>query len=612
MTDCRTARRRTVVAVVATLTLLLLPRPGAQAAETAPPSGVMTVAHRGAADQAPEHTLAAVDQAVAAQADRLSVDVRLTRDGVPVLLHDRSLRRTTDVQRRYPDRAPWDVADFTLDEVRTLDAGSYYASGYTGSRVLTLDELLTELEGSPVTLTVEAKNPALYGGVEGIGRAIEEVVTAHPLWSAPRPDGLPRLLLESFSWQFLDDLHLAYPARALTLLGDVTTAAFDAHPYVSELDVRHPALTSDVVAHAHAHGVLVGTWTPNTTAELQRVVDLGADGVTTDRTEQLRALLLRQGRTWTGTSRPQRPATARVDVAAPTTARVDRLVPVTARPRSASGEPLRWQTVSFQARVAGGWRTVGRTATDSSGTAVSSLRVGESLRVRVVSGGRASADRTVTGVTPRVELPPGAPSPSVPTSAQPRPTTAGADARVAPLSPRGWQAMAGRSWRHGCPVGRAGLRSVRVSYWGFDGRRHRGELTVARRSAYRLARVLTGLYDRRLPVRSLRRVESLGDWSSAVGRTVRSGSGFGFACQRTPGDRGRVGSHARGTVVSLNPWENPTSVGGRGTPNSWWLSRSRPGPFVHSSRGTVVRLFAGEGFAWNGRSGRYAEFRDVR
>jgi hypothetical protein len=172
--------------------------------------------------------------------------------------------------------------------------------------------------------------------------------------------------------------------------------------------------------------------------------------------------------------------------------------------------------------------------------------------------------------------------------------------------------MAGRSWRRGCPVGRSGLRTLRVSYWGFDGYRHRGELVVSRGSASQLARVFTRLYAQRQPVRSLRRVETLGGWSTAVGSTLRAGASFGFACQRVPGDTRRVGSHARGTVVSLNPWENPARVGTQVVPDTWWLSRSRSLPYVHRSGDAVARAFAAEGFAWNGRSGRNAEFRDVR
>lgn len=602
------ARTWTAAALAASLLLL-----GASPAHADGPTGVMLVAHRGAVDHAPESTLAALDQAVADRSDRVSIDVHLTRDGVPVVIHDGDLRRTTDAEQVFPGRSPWIVSDFTLAEIKTLDAGSWYgAGGYTGARVLTLDEVLTELAASPVTLMVEAKTPSLHGGVPGIGAAIKAVLDAHPEWSGTTPAGAPRVVLESFEWDFLDGMHGTYQQLPLALLGNVEPGDLSDRPWATEVDVRHTALSPETVAAAHQAGVPVGTWTPNTATDLQRVLDLGADRVTTDQTDLLRRMLRDQDRTWTGTAWPAVPATAAVDVAAPSSAPVGGRVPVTAHPRTATGAPLPWQSVTFQARNAGVWRTVGANATDAHGNATLSLPVGETMRVRAVSGGRTSATRAVAAVIAPVVLPAGAPRPSVRLAAQAGPTTNGADPRIGKVPAGIWRSMTGRSWRKGCPVGRAGLRTLQVSYWGFDGHRHRGTLVVARGSATQLARAFTRLYAQRLPVRSLRRLETMGGWSTAVTRAMRADAGFGYACQRVPGDRTRHGTHAYGTRVTISPWENPTRAGRRGTPDTWWLSRSRSLSYVHAVSNPVVRAFAAEGFAWNGRYGRYADFRDVR
>jgi hypothetical protein len=213
-----------------------------------------------------------------------------------------------------------------------------------------------------------------------------------------------------------------------------------------------------------------------------------------------------------------------------------------------------------------------------------------------------------------VPIPTLAPLPSYHLPAQTRATAAGARARVTRLSSSQWRALANRSWRPGCPVGRSGLRLVRASYWGFDGRRHRGELVVAARSASRLGRVLARLYDEQQPIRALRRVERLGSWTTSVPRVLASGSTFGFTCRRTPGDPHAVGSHARGTVISLNPWENPTRVGTVGSPASWWLTHRGPlevPSYVHTASSAVVRAFTDQGFVWKGRTGRLAEFQDT-
>ena len=85
---------------------------------------VLTVAHRGASGRAPENTLTALAAAVADGADLLEFDVRRTRDGALVLMHDTTLTRTTDARRVFPGRAPWLVSDFSLAELRRLHAGA--------------------------------------------------------------------------------------------------------------------------------------------------------------------------------------------------------------------------------------------------------------------------------------------------------------------------------------------------------------------------------------------------------------------------------------------------------------------------------------------------------
>jgi glycerophosphoryl diester phosphodiesterase len=103
-----------------------------------PPGGrPVVIAHRGASSCAPENTLEAARLGWEQEADAWELDVQLTRDGVPVVLHDESLRRTTDVALRYPadprGEAGFLVADFDLGEIQELDAGSWFlASGAPG------------------------------------------------------------------------------------------------------------------------------------------------------------------------------------------------------------------------------------------------------------------------------------------------------------------------------------------------------------------------------------------------------------------------------------------------------------------------------------------------
>jgi glycerophosphoryl diester phosphodiesterase len=109
----------------------------------------VVVAHRGDSFHAPENTLEAGRAAKKAGAHGWEIDVQLTRDGVPVLLHDESLRRTTDVAVRFPGdprgKTGWHVSDFDWDEVRDLDAGGWFVAEAGGARTArqfgTLDAL---------------------------------------------------------------------------------------------------------------------------------------------------------------------------------------------------------------------------------------------------------------------------------------------------------------------------------------------------------------------------------------------------------------------------------------------------------------------------------------
>lgn len=90
------------------------------------PVPVLVIAHRGASGYAPENTLPAFSKGIHMGAHMFELDVHLTRDGVPIVVHDDTLTRCSDVEKKFPGRAPYYVSDFTLDEIRQLDAGSWY------------------------------------------------------------------------------------------------------------------------------------------------------------------------------------------------------------------------------------------------------------------------------------------------------------------------------------------------------------------------------------------------------------------------------------------------------------------------------------------------------
>src|SRR5215212_5814340 len=105
------------------------------------------VAHRGASAYAPEHTAAAYKLAIEMRADFVEQDLAVTKDGLLICLHDPTLERTTNVEEVFPTRTTmlagkrvWLANDFTIDEIKRLDAGSWFDKKFAGERIVTFDE----------------------------------------------------------------------------------------------------------------------------------------------------------------------------------------------------------------------------------------------------------------------------------------------------------------------------------------------------------------------------------------------------------------------------------------------------------------------------------------
>jgi len=171
------------------------------------PRGKTVIGHRGAPAYAPEHTLQSYELALRQGADSVEQDLHVTKDGVLVCLHDRTLERTTDVRNVFPKRGReisedgrsvrrWFVHDFTLDEIKRLDAGAWFDARFAGSRIPTFQEVIECVAGRGA-LCIELKDPDVYGtlGVDLLSLAAAE------LWrnGLDRPrSGLPAPTLQSF------------------------------------------------------------------------------------------------------------------------------------------------------------------------------------------------------------------------------------------------------------------------------------------------------------------------------------------------------------------------------------------------------------------------------
>lgn len=225
---------------------------------------VLLVGHRGASADLPENTLSAVRRARSDGADLVEVDVRRTRDGALVLLHDETLTRTTDVRRVLTGREPWRVADLDLADVRRVDAGA--RRGRTREPVPTLVEALPL---APLLLDLKQVD------VEDLARLL--------------PTGSPDLLVQSGEVAAVRHLKALRPDVAVAVLG---RPAVEHLPMLATwacgVHLQHLRLDRDYVRRLHDHGLRCLTWTVNGPRFVERAVRLGVDGIITDRPHAVR------------------------------------------------------------------------------------------------------------------------------------------------------------------------------------------------------------------------------------------------------------------------------------------------------------------------------------
>ncbi|GAB3454247.1 hydrolase [Streptomonospora sediminis] len=240
---------------------------------------MIVVAHRGASAYAPENTVAALREARRRGADMAEIDVRQTADGAFVVLHDASLRRTTDAARVYPERRSWNVADFTLAEIRRLDAGSWFGAEFAGERVPTLQECLAVLRREGLGALVELK---VHRRDRTMGRRLAEEIRTEPHWREAGAEG--RLILQSFDWVTLRAMAGEVPGLHTAALGK-TYGRYGLRriaQYARLINPHHLRVSAHYVRHAHAQGLSMFGWTANNDQAIRRLIRDGVDGIITD------------------------------------------------------------------------------------------------------------------------------------------------------------------------------------------------------------------------------------------------------------------------------------------------------------------------------------------
>lgn len=225
---------------------------------------VLNIAHRGASSLAPENTLVAFEKAVELGVDAVELDVRFSKDQKIVIMHDDTVDRTTN--------GHGNVSDLPLAELKKLDAGSWFGEGFQGTKIPTLEEAIAALKKKTM-LWIEIKQEDMEGKLVKLledYKVIYDVVIISFIHSA-----LKRIRI--FNSQI--------PTGALFGVTGGRAKKVTQHVlsyYANMLNISKGSVTRKIIDDAHRHGLTVGVWTVNKDKEMQKMMSLGVDAITTD------------------------------------------------------------------------------------------------------------------------------------------------------------------------------------------------------------------------------------------------------------------------------------------------------------------------------------------
>ena len=245
---------------------------------------VLVIGHRGALGHAPENTFASFKKGLELGSDVLELDVQLSRDGHLMVIHDGDVSRTTDGKGH--------VRDLTLEQIKALDAGSWFDDAFAGEQVPTLHEVLAWAKNR-IPLAVEIK-----------GDPTPDSAMAPRIVAALRQhDMIDEVMLISFHHDMLVLARELEPRLTTGILyvGSLVDTVGAAH--AAKADSVRPAWnywTAAKVAVVHAAGLTASAWNADVEGLMEHLVSLGVDSIGANYPDRLRRFLDRRGLSWSG------------------------------------------------------------------------------------------------------------------------------------------------------------------------------------------------------------------------------------------------------------------------------------------------------------------------
>ncbi|MDX1948376.1 MAG: glycerophosphodiester phosphodiesterase family protein [Pirellulaceae bacterium] len=236
-------------------------------------AGVKIIAHRGNSSVAPENTLPAFKSAIAAGSDLVELDYHHSADGVPVVIHDEILDRTTNAEHLF-GKAGLLVGDLTAARLQTLDAGRWFAEKFAGTKLPTLAQSLAVIQAGSVTL-IERKG----GDAATLVKLLDEAKLTD------------QVVVQAFNWKFIIDCRQLSPTLVLgTLSGKPPSdEQIDAAAATgADLIVwNHEKLGPAQIERIHGHGKKAWVYTVDQPSRARALLAAGIDGIITNRPAEI-------------------------------------------------------------------------------------------------------------------------------------------------------------------------------------------------------------------------------------------------------------------------------------------------------------------------------------
>ncbi|MBO0991722.1 glycerophosphodiester phosphodiesterase [Bacillus sp. SD088] len=233
--------------------------------------GTISVAHRGASGYAPENTMAAFQKAVDHGMDYIELDIHLSKDDQLVIIHDDKVNRTTNGSGY--------VRNFTLEELKELDAGSKFNASFKGERIITLEELLDTMLHQ-IGIIIEIKEPEANTGIEQI---LADLIEQY--------NNTNNVIIQSVNFESMKKMHELLPKIPVAVLVSRTEHPLssqqldDIADYATYVNYNIRYLRQRDVEEIHKRDKKVMAWTIRDPRKMQKALNLGVDGIITDYTK---------------------------------------------------------------------------------------------------------------------------------------------------------------------------------------------------------------------------------------------------------------------------------------------------------------------------------------